>query len=265
MSKSFTERADLLKKALKPLRAKFGKQELEPAEDVVRQLLKIILIEETPEAVVEAALERINQTFVDLNEMRVSLAKEISDTLVGVARPHDKAVQITKLFNEIFLKRNSMDWSFVRTLGVRELRQYFEATSGGSPVLGAAAVMFFSNGHAVPADADVRRVLSRLDLTEPEESVVDLQGFLERAVTKEQGYETWALIHRLGESLCLVKTPLCEKCPLKDLCPTGRAQAKAAKGAKSAKKPAAKKPAAKKAPAAKGAKTSAKPKGKAKK
>jgi len=261
MSKSFTERADLLKKALKPLRAKFGKQELEPVEDVVRQLLKIILLEETPEDVVEAALKRIDQTFVDLNEMRVSLAKEISDTLVGVARPHDKAVQITKLFNEIFLKRNSMDWSFVRTLGVRELRQYFEATSGGSPELGAAAVMFFSSGHAVPADADMRRVLGRLGLTEPEESVVDLQGFLERAVTKEQGYETWALIHRLGESFCLVKAPLCEKCPLKDLCPTGQAQAQAAKRL-AARKPAAKKAAAKKAPAAKPAR---KPKGKAKK
>lgn len=231
MSKSFTERADLLKKVLRSLRTRFGKQELEPADNVVRQLLKIILIEETPEPVVEAALQRIAETFVDLNELRVSLAREISDPLVGVARAHDKAVQITKLFNEIFLRHNSMEWDFVRTLGVRELRQYFETVSGGSPELGAAAVMFFSAGHAVPADADVRRVLGRLEITEPEEDVPALQAFLERAVTKEQGYETWALLHRLGESVCLVKSPLCPKCPLKGMCPMGQARLKAAKAA----------------------------------
>ena len=268
MGKSFTERADLLKKALRPLRTAFGKQTLEPVDNVARQLLKILLIEETPEAVVEAALERVSTTFVDLNELRVSLAKEISDALVGVARAHDKAVQITKLFNEIFLKHNSMEWNFVRTLGVRELRQYFETVSGGSPELGAAAVMFFSTGHAVPADADVCRILGRLELTEPDEDVAALQGFLERAVTKEQGYETWALLHRLGESDCLVKAPLCPKCPLRTMCPTGQARIKAAKSApakvaspaktaktaKTAKKPTAgKKKAAAAKPAAKAA------------
>ena len=186
------------------------------------QLLKFILLEETSGQAVQEALERLRQVFVDFNELRVSFSKEIAEALPGVPHALRKAARLTRLFNAMFLRHNTMNWDFVRTMGVRELRQYFERIEGGDAVLGAAAVLFFSEGHAVPADADVRRILSRLGLIAGGESVAELQAFLERAVSREQSHETWALLHWLGERACLVGEPRCGQCSLKAFCPTGK-------------------------------------------
>jgi hypothetical protein len=43
----------------------------------------------------------------------------------------------------------------------------------------------------VPADADVRRVLARLDVIGRDDDAAAVQGFLERAVTRDQGMEVW--------------------------------------------------------------------------
>lgn len=253
---TFTERASLLQKVRRALRRKYGKPTMELADGVHEQLLRIILAEETSVRVVDEVMKRLNDAFVDLNELRVSLASEIADAFGDIPDAHAKAVQLTKLFNAIFLKHNTMDWGFLHAMGVRELRQYFEAASGGGPELAAAAVMFLSSGHAMPAGSDVRRVLQRLELADAEETVQAVQGFLERAVTRDQGFEVWALLRRVAEAVCSVKAPACGRCPLKTMCVTGqgrlatkrtRAKAKAkaktkAKTTKSTKKAAKKKP-----------------------
>jgi endonuclease III len=267
---SFTERQAGLQKATRLLRKKFGKQQPTPTEDVALQVLRFILLEASSQAAVDEAMRRIPAGFVDLNELRISFPEEIAEVVPGVSHIQRKASRITQLFNAMFLRHNTMTWEFLRSYNIRDLRQYFEKIDGGDAALGAAAVMLLSSGHAIPADSDVRRTLGRLGLTEHGEDVAALQGFLERAVSKEQGYETWALLHRLAETVCVVGEPLCAKCELHAFCPTGieRLTKKAKKSEKKAeKKPAEKKPAAKNPKAApkKAAKPAPKSAGKKKK
>lgn len=259
---TFSERAAQLQKARRALRREFGKCEVDGVDDVARQLLRLVLMEEATASAVQDAERRIDAAFVDLNELRVSLAKEIAEVMPRMPHAEEKAARLVRLFNAMFLKHNTMDWSFVRTLGVRDLRQYVERVDGGGPVLAAAAVLLFTDGHAVPADADVRRVLSRLELIEPQDDAATVQTFLERAVKSDEGLETWALFRRLAEDLCTVKNPVCPKCPLKSQCPTGKARiATKAKTPKSTKTDAG----AKRAATAKSAgKTAAKAKAKSK-
>jgi endonuclease III len=266
---SFAERQAGLQKATRLLRKKFGKQQLVPADDVALHLLRFLLLEESSQAAVDEAMGRIPAGFVDLNELRVSFPHEIAEVVPGVSHIQRKASRISQLFNAMFLRHNTMTWEFLRSYNIRDLRQYFEKIDGGDAALGAAAVMLLSSGHAIAADSDVRRTLGRLGLTEHGEDVAALQGFLERAVPKEQGYETWALLHRLAETVCLVGEPACAKCLLNAICPTGieRLTKKAKKIEKPAdKKTAEKKPAAKKpATTKKAAKPAAKIAGKKKK
>ncbi len=266
--RSFAERQAGLQKAVRPLRKKFGKQQMASGEDVALQLVRFLLLEESSHAEVNEAMVRIPAGFVDLNELRISFPEEIAEVVPGVSFIQRKASRITQLFNAMFLRHNTMTWEFLRTYNIRDLRQYFEKIDGGDAVLSAAAVMLLSPGHAIPADSDVRRTLGRLGLTEHGEDVAALQGFLERAVAKEQGYETWALLHRLAETVCVVGEPACAKCLLHGFCPTGidKLTKKAKKSeTKTEKKPEKKKPAGKKPTAKKpkaAVKMAAKPAGK---
>lgn len=265
--KTFSQRAAFLQKVRRTLRRRYGKPVPEVAEDVALELLRFVLLEGTTQAVVRDALARLEEAFVDLNEFRVSPAREIAEVIPNVPQAHLKGARLTKLFNAVFLKHNAMDWDFVRSMGVREVRQYFEKTSGGDPALGAAAVMFFSPGHAVPADSDVCRVLARLEIIQRNEEIPAVQSFLERAVTRDQGFETWALIRRVAEAYCVSKAPLCGRCPLRAVCTTGQARLLAGKKAarKSRKRPTVRKDKAKsRSPKKSGAKKAARKAGRKK-
>ena len=234
--KTFSERAALLQRARRALRKAYGKPVRDEAEDIAPQLLRFILSEGSTRAAVDDAVRRIAEAFVDLNELRVSLAREIAEVIPKIPNAQAKAARLIKLFNAIFLRHNTMDWDFVRSMGVRELRQYFENVDGGDAVLGAAAVLLLSSGHAVPADTDVHRVILRLELVGPDEEIAAVQGFLERALKSDQGFETWALVRRLAEARCLAKAPLCGRCTLKAMCPTGAGRLSARKEAAKARR-----------------------------
>jgi len=229
--KTFSERAALVQRARRALRRGRGRPVREESDSIASELMKFILSQGCTQAETDDAMRRIEESFVDLNELRVSPAKEIADVIPKIRDAHDKAARVIKLFNAIFLRHNTMDWSFVRLMGVRELRTYFEQVDGGDAVLGAAAVLLFSSGHAVPADADVHRVLLRLAVVSPDEDIPAVQAFLERAVKSDQGYETWALLRRLAVSRCVAKAPLCSRCTLKAMCPAGQARLSASKRA----------------------------------
>lgn len=226
---AFTERAASLQKVRKILRKSFGKPSIPESDSVARQILWFVLLERSSFDQVEKALEQIDEVFVDLNELRVSLPREIAASIPSIADAESKAHRVTRVFNALFLLKNTMDWSFVRTMGVRELRQFFEKLDGSDAVLAAAMTMFFSSGHAVPADGDVRRTLQRLGLAEEGEDVGQLQSFLERAVNKEEGAEAWALLHRLAETVCMPGEPQCEKCPVNGACRHGQHKLAAAR------------------------------------
>src|SRR5690554_5234424 len=138
---AFTERAASLQKVRKILRKSFGKPSIPESDSVARQILWFVLLERSSFDQVEKALEQIDEVFVDLNELRVSLPREIAASIPSIADAESKAHRVTRVFNALFLLKNTMDWSFVRTMGVRELRQFFEKLDGSDAVLAAAMTM----------------------------------------------------------------------------------------------------------------------------
>ncbi|MBR2801977.1 MAG: endonuclease III [Erysipelotrichaceae bacterium] len=71
---------------------------------------------------------------------------------------------------------------------------------------------------ALAVDTHVARVSRRLGLAKEEDDVLDIEKKLMRAFPKEK----WAKAHHqllfFGRYLCRAQRPLCEQCPLRDLC-----------------------------------------------
>lgn len=203
----------------------------------VEHALLAVLWEETTEKKAREALDRLHDDFVDLNDLRVSRPREIRDCL-GQAFPRSgpKARVIPRLLDQVFKYHNSMVWDFLEAMSKTDIRVFFEKLEEVRPFLAAVVARDCAGAHAVPVDNDVARVLGRLGLLDPAAmSEVDMQALVERAVKANRAYETWWLVKRLGEMLCLVAAPSCGECPLNAACPS----AVCPPGGKKPKKPAA--------------------------
>lgn len=78
---------------------------------------------------------------------------------------------------------------------------------------------------AVVVDTHVKRISGRLGLTEYEDPT-KIEFDLMKVVPKENWTELNHLLVAHGRAICKAPTPLCDRCPVLDLCPYGRARSK---------------------------------------
>ncbi|MCI4341746.1 MAG: endonuclease III [Thermoplasmata archaeon] len=90
----------------------------------------------------------------------------------------------------------------------------------------ANCVLVFGYGlPAIPVDTHVHRIANRLGVVrtkEPEET----EALLEATVPRELWIPINPILVQHGQNLCRPRHPLCERCPIADLCATGRALAR---------------------------------------
>jgi endonuclease-3 len=101
-----------------------------------------------------------------------------------------------------------------------EVRRYLLSLPGVGPKT-AACVLAFSLGRpALPVDTHVFRTASRLGFLPSRTSAVGAHAVMEALVPPRLRVEMHVGLIRLGRQVCKAGRPLCEVCPLQDLCPT---------------------------------------------
>jgi len=219
---SFTDKVKRLERVRQALRRRYGEPTPAACARPVEHAVRVILAEEASAAQVDAAMARLGEHFVDMNDLRVSRPREIRDVLgASFPRAGHKARVIPRLLDQVFKQYNSMEWKFLEGMGKVQARAFFEKLEEVRPFVAAAVARVCVGAHAFPVDNDVARVLGRLGILDPAtESEAEMQGLLERAVKADRAAEAHALVRRLGEDLCVVGTPLCAECPLNPICPS---------------------------------------------
>lgn len=84
----------------------------------------------------------------------------------------------------------------------------------------AACVLLFSLGEPYfPVDTHVHRVAKRLGLVPEGATAEQAQEILQAVVPPELVYDLHMQLIRHGRAICRAPRPLCEECPLLDICP----------------------------------------------
>jgi endonuclease-3 len=190
--------------------------------DPVCHLIYATLLDGASESKARSAYKRLAEAFVDWNELRVTPPEEIADILGPVTGAGEKALALTKFLHQIFEKRNVLSLEFLKDKPKREARAYLETLPGVTPSAAAWVMLHCLDGHAVPADPGVQRLLTRLGLIEAETAPAQLHGLLERAVSAKEAASVSLLLRRQAEEVCVAAEPKCGSCVLQPKCPTGR-------------------------------------------
>ena len=199
----------------------------EPAKRAVFDEVVYAIIREgisTPDA--DAAFDRVKQSFFDWNEVRVSTIQEVADVLVPLKHPGEKATRIIGFVQEHFERTYSFELEDLEKKGLKQsakqLARYREKGVSDFAVAWVSRHSF--HGHALPLDEPVRRVLRRLqvldDIADPDEAEAAIAS-LEHAVPKAKGWGLTEGLTALAATICVAGEPLCVKCPLNAICPTG--------------------------------------------
>jgi endonuclease-3 len=132
-----------------------------------------------------------------------------------------KAPRIQAILREIREREGRFDLSSLRQMSDRATNEYLSSLPGVGPKTAAVVLAFSLGRDALPVDTHVHRVTTRLGLIEPGTSAQKAHRVLAELVPAEIRVPLHVGFIRLGREICKAGRPLCEHCPVFELCPTG--------------------------------------------
>lgn len=150
---------------------------------IIEEFIVAILARETTESQALAAYKRLIENVVDLNELRVTTAREMSG-FVGESFPEckEKAEEIASVLSDIVAREGRLELSGLKQKKVREAREYLETLGGASPFAAAWVLSRCLGGHAVPVDQALIQALKADALVPADAELPEIQAFLERVI-----------------------------------------------------------------------------------
>lgn len=191
---------------------------------VLEQVILGILREGTTSAKAEQAFRALQTSFFDWNEIRVSMVREVADVLADLPDPDDRASRIINFLQEVFETTYSFDLESLHKKGLKMAEKQLQRFQGVNPFAVAYAMQTALGGHALPVDQPMARVLRRLELI-PGDYDEAARTSLEHLVPKAKGVHFCEALTTVAHDYCHETNPNCPACPVRDVCPTAKANA----------------------------------------
>lgn len=190
---AFQSVLDYLKKTYEPAPAM---TDLEP----IRQLVYSFLLWDCYTNRADNAFKRIEETYVDMNDLRVSRTEEIMGVL-GKTYPNaeERVARIKAALREIYLREHAVSLATVREGGKREARKYIDSLEGMHPFVAARTCLLGMDCHAVPIEERLFAKLIKGGVFEEDTPMDKAHGTIERHVKASEGLETYLLLQAYSE------------------------------------------------------------------
>lgn len=190
-----------IQKLYRTLCRKYPKVQKVNHEEVEYAVIYGIISEKMSEKATESAFKKLPNCFVDLNDLRVSRADEITETL-GEDTPEtrDIALTITRVLSGIYNNNNKVSLESLKKMGKRPAKQVLEKIDGISRFVVDYCMLTSLKGHAIPLTKTMIEFLKNNELVDPEADEDQIEGFLAKQISAKNGYDFYALLRRESEA-----------------------------------------------------------------
>ena len=249
-----SNRADKITHVYKILKKHF-KPVSPPQRSVLEHLLYACCLENVSYEKADQAFERIQGISFDWNEVRVTSAGELGESMTGFPEPRRSAATLRRILQSVFESQYSYDLEHLKKQNLGKTVKDLEKYSGTSPFIVSYVTQHALGGHSIPVDRGALDVMFIADVVDEKERGGGAVPGLERAISKKQGIEFGSLLHQLAAELVASPFSTSARAILMEINPDGKDRLPKRKSRKKkASPPEAKKPKDAKASTAKVAK-----------
>lgn len=226
---SAPNRASLLAKVHKVLRKHYKPAAPTSDRSVLEHLLYACCLENAKPEDANEAYARIQQSFFDWNEVRVTSIAELADQLTNLPDPQAAASYLKKSLQAVFEAHFAFDLEFLRKQNLGKSEKDLERYTSQNSFLISYVVQNALGGHAIPCSRGALEGMISVGVITEAEAIEGRIPGAERAIPKNKGAEFSSLLHQLGADIATapssnrVKQILLEIDPqAKDRLPTKR-------------------------------------------
>lgn len=200
------------------LRAAYGeplwRQHLPPLDELV----STILSQNTNDINRDRAFYALRAAYPDWEAVMNAPVDEVTELIRPAGLANQKAPRIQEALRTIMAREGSLSLDFLADMPLDEAKQWLTSINGVGPKTAAIVLLFAFNRPAFPVDTHVHRITGRLGLIGPQVSAEQAHEILAELGAQETYYAFHLNLIRHGREVCRARRPLCERCPLQDIC-----------------------------------------------
>ena len=212
----------LVRRVQSQLKRKYGRHKVNTQRTALEELLLGIISDGASERRAVSALNAISSSFVDWNEVRVSLPAEVAGAMPGIPDGLTKARVIREALREVYDRTSEMSLDFLKERGHRDALRLVAGIEGFPEPALARAIVIGLGQPVMPLTPSVLGVFRRLGLLNDETDLKALSRTVEKLVPKPGMLELHWLLARHAQKVCRPAEPTCAECCVRDDCRTGR-------------------------------------------
>jgi endonuclease-3 len=198
---SASNRAALVNKTYKVLKKYFKPVKPPTDRTLLEHLLYACCLENAPFEAADEAFARLQQSFFDWNEVRVTTVAELAEHMPSVPDAKAAAAHLKRCLQSVFETHYAFDIEFLHKQNLGKSVEDLEKIKGTTPFSVAYVAQNGLGGHAIPLCAGTLGVLEVLGLVNENDAKKHRVPNLERSIPKSKGTEFGSLLHQLGAEL----------------------------------------------------------------
>ena len=201
------------------LREVYGIPRMAPHHEPLDELILTVLSQSTNDRNRDVAYERLRAHFPSWEAVRDAPVDEVEEAIRpgGISRIKSRRIQaiLEALDGDL-----ALDW--LADAPIDEARDFLIALPGVGRKTAACVLLFSYGRRDVPVDTHVGRVGTRLALLRPGASSDEQHDAMLALTPPGAELEFHVNLLRHGRRTCLARTPRCDACALRRMCPSRR-------------------------------------------
>lgn len=193
-----SSRAEKLEQLHKSLKKHFKYQEDSTERTVLENLLYACCLEDSKPEQADEAFAKLQQTYFDWNEVRVSTVIELGEVLGNLPNANAAGHRIKRCLQSLFENRYQYDIEDLKKANLSKATEELQAWPGMTPFMLNYVSQRALGGHAIPVGTASFDALVAADIVTAAEAEKKILPGAERAITKTKGAEFSNLLHQFG-------------------------------------------------------------------
>lgn len=196
----------------------YGSRRWRPDEDVLSQLIKTILSQNTSDTNSLRAFRQLRRRYPTWDRVHQASRRQVADAIRSGGLADVKAGRIKTILRQIYREHPDGDLSFMNSWPTERIREYLGRFKGVGEKTIACVLLFALGRPVIPVDTHVRRVSRRLGLIPPKTDTAAAHRLMQEAVPASLVYSFHLHLIEHGRKICRARRPLCDRCPLQERC-----------------------------------------------
>ena len=184
----------------------------------VGELVSTILSQNTNDVNRDIAYNTLLERFPTWEEIRDAEEKKILPLIKTAGLANQKGPAIQNALKMITEERGQIELDFLKGMSSQEASEWLINLKGVGPKTASIVLLFSLDMPAFPVDTHVYRITGRVGIRPENMSAAKAHIYLAEQFKPETYYPVHLNIIRLGREVCKARQPLCQECPLTQIC-----------------------------------------------